>query len=470
MHSSHPGDVSLRSWFEAVITPLNSGIKTFDSDAETEWWRVLSLGITGFCGGVWREETDFNGLSSATDPIDLEIVLRKPTVRGRELSLRGKLSSVNLTLKYSDYVLVRAIARDNIGRKGDAERWDNVEKAYWLEEDQVDDAAGGSRDIHSLEIPGSSSKSTENRVAYSSNARFIRYGKGGKRAQKIEHSDMLNSSESGFKVKETSEKANTNMNMQFELGGLSLKLRRDDEVEVGDDQELSLAFNYDMMLLRVQIVEISVTTNGSGDLSFHLSLFRIGLFDLGDRGRLTRERYYYCLPNDSVSKQRVKRKPLRQPCPFHVLIEGYAPVDEGGDDPSPKSEADGPQFVVSVDRCPASSAGAIGSFGGVKLEDDAKVTIARLVINYLSCNVLIRPFKEIIEFVSCDWPTRNAPVRVDEQTRDKGGPILDSKESESVSTTSQSRGFQLKLVAHYPRVFFVADESDIHSRALVLRG
>jgi hypothetical protein len=114
---------------------------------------------------------------------------------------------------------------------------------------------------------------------------------------------------------------------------------------------------------------------------------------------------------------------------------------------------------------PASSAGAIGSLADCELPADSKVTIARIVINYLSCNALIRPFKEIVAFLSYDWPTKSGQARV------ATGAVSEKVEEVSdAKAETRSRGFQLKLVAHYPRVFFLADESDLHSRALVLRG
>jgi hypothetical protein len=411
------------------------------------------------------------GLSSATNPIDLEIILRKPTVKGRELSMRGKLSFVEMSLNYSDYVFLRAVVRDNIGRKVNTEKWDNVEKAYWSEEAAAEDLSEVGVATPELGLLNPSPLVTEARVAYSSNARFVRYGKQGQRKQNVEQNDTLGSPSHTFSQSHsTGNDANT-LDLRFELDGLSLKLRRDDKVEgVREGEEVASSFQYDIMLLRVQVVEISVTANGSGDVSFHLSLFRIGLFDLGDRGRLIRERYHSSLSGKEVADQQAKRKGLRQPCPFYVLAEGYSPVEESGvSTTTAEGAGDGPQFVVTIDRCPASSAGAIGSLADYDLPDDSKVTIARIVINYLSVNALIRPFREIVAFLSCDWPTHDLHSRLGtEETLEKYSQS--EQQVEATPITAQNQGFQLKLVAHYPRVFFLADESDPHSRALVLRG
>ena len=141
----------MKSWFEEV---------------HGDWWRMLSLGLTGFCGGMTRVRSEPNELSSATNPIDLQIELKKPTVKGQETAVQGNLSFLDLKMDYSDYALLRAVVRDNIGRIVDTESWDNIEKAYWLEEEDKSEVLDGDR------------------VEYSSNARFIRYGKAGKAGKK----------------------------------------------------------------------------------------------------------------------------------------------------------------------------------------------------------------------------------------------------------------------------------------------
>jgi hypothetical protein len=85
-------------------------------------------------------------------------------------------------------------------------------------------------------------------------------------------------------------------------------------------------------------------------------------------------------------------------------------------------------------------------------------------------NALIRPFKEIVAFLSCEWPTEEGIPRVSPEANTEKDGTADESEKTTVPDEVLSRGFQLKLVAHYPRVFFLADENDPHSRALVLRG
>ena len=106
---------------------------------------------------------------------------------------------------------------------------------------------------------------------------------------------------------------------------------------------------------------------------------------------------------------------------------------------------------------------------------DDKIVIVRVVINYLSVNPLIRPLRETISFLTCSWSVPHLEesalltsgiLRVPSQNV---GGLVDYIEQDAAHSASR-RGFQLKLVAHYPQIFFLADESDPNSRALVLRG
>jgi hypothetical protein len=471
------GDVNVRSWFEKASEQEQQWPSRRSDEEQDDWWRILSLSLTGFLGGVYKHDESCSvHFSPATEPIDLDIVLRKPTVQGRDISLRGKLSFVDMTLKYIDYVLVTAIIRDNVGRKVETGKWDNVEKAYWMEQATIEDGPGEGQ-YGGIKLEESSSLTpggSDGRVAYSSHARFIRYGaKGRSKTSDAEGSTSkgdLNTEDASV-IKPDSK----TLDLRFELDGLALRLRRDDQVPgISEGDKMSIEYHYDVMLLRVQVVEISVSMNASGDVSFHLSLFRIGLFDLGDHGRLIRERYLACLPVSSGIKRKRSPKGNRPPCPFSVLAEGYSPSDQEGKSSSAESadKDSGPQLVVTMDRCPASSAGAIGSLAEGSLPKDSKVTIARIVINYLSVNALIRPFQEIGAFLSCAWPTNSGLPRPTRSLQKSQGTVEGKSENKEPKEKQKraNSGFQLKLVAHYPRVFFVADESDPHSRALVVRG
>jgi hypothetical protein len=422
-----------------------------------EWWRILSLQLSGFQFGLRRDEI----FSEVTTPIDLGINLKRPTSKGGEVSIRGTLSLVDLSLNYSDYVLIRNVTKDNLGNKVDTDKWDNVEKAY-ESEDQIGDAV-----VLSLSVDGESCggvQVTEGRVAYSTNARFIRYGKAGKRKSKLERQDNLRTPGSGGRPSTSESKPASTVDLKFTLDGLSLKLCRDDPLEaLAADGDLVSQFRYDIILLRVQVVEVSLSSTDNGDLSLHLSLFRLGLFDMGDAGRRLREYYL------SLSGGERRRKPPRRPCPFCVIAEGYSPgANSGGKSPS-KTIQEVPQLVVTIEQRTASSALATVGTSDLELPPNAKVTIARVVVNYLSLNMMLRPVKEALSFLSCEWPLDIDKANLSEGTRDfevdrKSAPL------HQLSEGVKSQALLLTLVAHYPRIFFLADECDNHSRALVLRG
>ena len=287
------GDVNLQSWFEEAVS-------TKKEFTDSEWWRVLSLRVTGFSYGLVRMGSSFDSLSSATNPIDLDIMLRKPTIKGRTLSVRGIMSCFDVVLNYEDYALLRAVVNDNIGRYINTDKWDNVEKAYELENKDAERKSG-------LQPQVEADSEVSSKVAYSNNARFVRYGKGGKKG--------IKKADTGFTEEKDDDRSESNstqtLDVRFDLAGVALKLRRNDLPEgIVEEDDIAAAFYYDVMLLRVGVVEVLTTANATGDMSFSLSLFRVGLFDLGDSGRLIRQRYYYSLPNDDVaSRERKKEGP-----------------------------------------------------------------------------------------------------------------------------------------------------------------
>jgi len=83
--------------------------------------------------------------------------------------------------------------------------------------------------------------------------------------------------------------------------------------------------------------------------------------------------------------------------------------------------------------------------------------------------MMLRPVKEAVSFLSCEWP-----LDVGENKLSDGSIHLDgerkTKTVHPLNGGTKSEALQLTLVANYPRIFFLADECDEHSRALVLRG
>ena len=127
--------------------------------------------------------------------------------------------------------------------------------------------------------------------------------------------------------------------------------------------------------------------------------------------------------------------------------------------------------MISVDSCPASSTNGFSPQSETALPPETKVTVAKVVINYLSLNAITRPFREIADFLSCAWPIRSDISSLYHKVSNSEFNATGKKKpTESDKAKNSLRGFQLKVVAHYPRVFFLADESDLNSRALVLKG
>jgi hypothetical protein len=425
-------------------------------DENMEWWRMLSLSLSGLCGGSWKLDSHSpeTAFSVCSKPIDLGVALQKPTWKGKTSTVQGNLSFVDLTLSYSDYLLLHSILRNNVGRRIEKDRWDNVEKSFWMEQQNDFDTGIGIDVASSLLRPGINALTGSfKHVTYSSSARFVRYG----RRQSGPPKGVL---------PEGNRSVGMELDIKFELSGLSIKLQRDDLMDGMRDltpvPEMNALYSYDLILLTVQVVELSYNANSAGDKSFHLSLFTLGLFDLGERGRLARESYLNSLYNEKTLVI-----PSRLPCAFKVIAEGYSSSAKNS-----HLERDilDPQILVTVDTCAASSIGEVGCISNASgLSLPERVTMARIVINFLTVNALIRPLKEVVAFLSCAWASADdLPQVACDYSEVCATPY--AKALEPSPSPPKNSNFQLKLVAHYPRIFFVADESDVHSRALVLTG
>jgi SHR-binding domain of vacuolar-sorting associated protein 13 len=446
----------MKSWFEGgsskgridsieLVRAVKPGEahSSVDDKEQTEWWRMLSLRLTNFTlGAVATSEP--STVQALNRPLNVTLFLQKAAWHNRKMSLRCRFSLADMTLKYSQYCLLCAVVNGNVGKGIDKDKWDNVEKAY---------------DLEVMEAEGIGVQPVQPRhVEYATGARHVRFGQQ-KAQDKV--SPSLHQNGPNGAAREGLVK------VQLILDGVALKLHRDDPATTVAQE----TYCYDMLLLKVHQVEVDINNNASEDFSFQLALYRITLLDLGDQGRLLRERLH--------ATERT-RPGLRLPCAFAVLVEGYARSEDESllQRLGPMEIASGePQLILTVDKVPVSTVGTIGSFENHISSDDSatKVTLAKLVLNYLSVNALIRPFTELVSFLLMSWPS---PER-DNETRGSNVAMAkpasstqadrDNEPSES-NVTSTSSSLQIKLVAHYPRIFFVADESDPHSRALVLRG
>jgi hypothetical protein len=361
---------------------------------------------------------------------------------------------------------LNAVTRDNISREIDTGRWDNIEKAFSMEQEEVASWQDGV-------------SHGEDRPAYSSHARFIRYGRKRRHKRPAATDGEKGVYPIGDAHQVTPSSDSITLDCVFELDGLRLKLHRNDQLDgLGSSSHVSnvdSAFNYDMIVLRANFIEISVNTTSTGDKSLQMSLLRLGLFDLGDIGRLARERYHHNLLQLDSPNNEAEGRMIRDPCAFSVLAEGYSPSTQMNTIDSQRPLDADPQLIITIDSCSSSSVGSMGGSVSAEEGDDDKIVVVRVVINYLSVNPLIRPLRETISFLTRSW---NVPYIEEAAFPSSGilrppgqnmGGLVDYVEQDATPTSSR-KGFQLKLVAHYPQIFFLADESDPNSRALVLRG
>lgn len=214
------------------------------------------------------------------------------------------------------------------------------------------------------------------------------------------------------------------LTVSLTLGTVSLVLQRDD----GD-----LAVPYDMLLLEGQDFDFEIGRKEDGDEWLNLSLRRLFVFDLGKLGR-----HAHMSSSNEVDEADWSSR--------SVLVTGYSPAERtsGG---SNGSEFES-QIVIKIDKLHAPS-------------NEIKVVF---VVSFLSVAAFVGPTRDLVQFLSCKWPILSAdypPTRmVSEKT-----PTIESKIS-----VAAPRQWNLRFVLHYPRLLFAADESDPHSRALVVRG
>merc|ERR1719464_92701 len=138
-------------------------------------------------------------------------------MKRRTLSIRGKMSCFEVTLQYQDYALLRAVINDNICRSINTDEWDNIEKAYWMEEKSADKQ-------RSIEGSVKIDDDANAQVAYSSNARFVRYGKCGKKGRKQTHLSANDQSP----IERSEGDSMNKLDVRFDLNGVTLKFSRND--------------------------------------------------------------------------------------------------------------------------------------------------------------------------------------------------------------------------------------------------
>jgi hypothetical protein len=167
------GDVNLNSWFnESTIEEIRNN--TFDHIVKIEisnnhkvppninidsadsryWWRVLSISIIGFGWQVSKENNEVLSNSLHIEsPVNVHLQVQKPLLEENLPTIvHCKMTALEFILRYSEYILLRAVLKENLGKKLDKSLWDNPEDTFLSDED------------------------LSSAVRYSEIARFVRYG------------------------------------------------------------------------------------------------------------------------------------------------------------------------------------------------------------------------------------------------------------------------------------------------------
>ena len=290
------GDVEFKSWFEekslkkstseCILMNIEKEVESCTTENDTDqkdWWRCLSLSIL-----------NMGHHCASQEKFDLHLSLRKPLWYSKTIIVRGNLSYVDTILKYQDWVLLRSIIQDNIGKSVDERKWDNIEKIAATNEDLAVDFAFTSSD---------------NEVTYAQGARFVRYG--GKSRAEASSSDP--------------KEEYVAVDFSMELDGLCLTLRRDDFPLTATNIDCN--YDYDLLRLRVKHVNLGAKVNATGTKTAFIKLFKMDLTDLGESGRLARSMAF---TNETMHKKLA----------FSKIAEGYGPIGDG---------TSAPQLVVTLD-------------------------------------------------------------------------------------------------------------------------
>jgi hypothetical protein len=367
---------------------MNSWIAVNEDSVETRMTKIL---LSGFSvdlhimmanGGI----TESSLLSNVDVDVEIEMTASASKVRCH-------LSDVLVRLSYKEYEGVRCIVQENIGKKTDRNRWENLEKAWEKESEHMET---DQQDLLTYSVD----------VAYSSSARLVRYG-----------------------LAKTSRSVAASMKLSLSCASLGLVLRRDDTSEI----------SYDMIGIRGQGFDCDLGRKEDGEEWLNLSLRSIFVVDLGKAGRQLRSQY-----DD--------RKKYRTTDSLSVLAEGYLAQQANADKESEVQS----HLVVKIDRESVSTG-------------DINIII---IISFLSVTAFVEPLQELMSFVTGKWSDTTPSegllsqalpfdVSVNEDTS--------SKHSEPWYSSIKSE-IKVRLVSHYARLIFAAEESDPHSRSLMLRG
>ncbi|KAL7555190.1 hypothetical protein ACHAWF_018839 [Thalassiosira exigua] len=271
------GTVAVTSWFEEScahsddqnelvqtqsISSWSDGGNSFN---EMDWWRVLDmkLGI----GIKIEAHRVITGMSNPDTFFQSSVTVRKPSY-GKTTLIEGKVPSLNIHLKYREFIMLNLVAAENIGVRIDESKWDNIEKSYWQSEDKANE---------------SSSDHHESNLQYAESARFVRFGEA--KASKGNQTKLV-----------------------LSVDSITLTLTRDDWAENIDEENAALLC-YEICKFSIHKMAVNLVKHSNGDRNTTIALYDMSFVDVGDIGRLARDVYMG------------SRK--RPPCAFSVVAEGY---------------------------------------------------------------------------------------------------------------------------------------------------
>jgi len=230
---------------------------------------MLALSLEGLCAGAYHYAGTSAVEAAYFSNIDIAVQIEKTP---KTMIGQAKLSEVRIDLKYTTYLCLMLVLRQNLGKKVDRNKWDNVEVA-WEEE------ASRSDDFDSVALFRFSRD-----VEYSSSARHVRFGQNRTPGPKT--------------------KALSVLDFQLQCGKLSLLLLRDDDVTAARN------IAKEMALFCINGLEFTAKRREDASLSITASAGKIFVFDIAERSGKCQE------------------QPAQQPLNCSVLVEGYS----GGSD------------------------------------------------------------------------------------------------------------------------------------------
>jgi hypothetical protein len=356
--------------------------------------RFVAVSITGLSMIVFGARFYLEDEKPICSEIDIRIDVEKSQ---EKILVRSSVSAINVVLRYGDWVALLAVLRANIRRKVDKSQWDNLELAW--EHGDHDEAVAA-------EISPRYSKE----VAYTENARHVRFGMARRPA----------ASDEGRVLE---------IDVKLDCDKLSLMLRHNALTATADERTQGVG---NVALFLVHRLASSFVKSQREIYSASFSVGEVFLFDLGARRNVAVDPTVGLGTDDAL------------PVSHSVLIEGYEARDT--------SDTFDSQIVLTLDSSDSSS---------------SEVNVS-LLMNYISFAALHTPVEEIIQFLTC-----RVDASTSESIR-QSNDLESRPESPSPSVVKSPSQFttpvQVKLVLHYPRLVIVAEENDRHSRALVLEG